>query len=49
MPPNNTSVESYLAEGCGRCELFQTPECKVHAWSEVSFERALFDPHDWFL
>jgi len=35
VPPNNTSVESYLAEGCGRCELFQTPECKVHAWSEV--------------
>ena len=35
MPPNNTSVASYLAEGCGRCELFQTPECKVHAWSEL--------------
>lgn len=35
MPPNNTSVESYLAEGCGRCERFQTPECKVHTWAEV--------------
>lgn len=35
MPPNNTSVESYLAEGCGRCELFQTPACKVHTWAEV--------------
>ncbi len=31
---NNTSVESYLAEGCGRCDKFQTPECKVHTWQE---------------
>ncbi len=29
---NNTSVDSYLAEGCGRCAFFQTPECKVHRW-----------------
>jgi len=35
VPPNNTSVESYLAEGCGRCERFQTPACKVHTWAEV--------------
>lgn len=32
---NNTSVDSYLAEGCGRCELFQTPQCKVHRWTEI--------------
>src|SRR5690606_39081311 len=32
---NNTSVESYLAEGCGRCDRFQTPECKVHTWAEL--------------
>lgn len=31
---NNTSVESYLAEGCGRCEHYQTPQCKVHLWTE---------------
>lgn len=31
---NNTSVESYLAEGCGRCEHYQTPQCKVHLWKE---------------
>lgn len=31
---NNTSVESYLAEGCGRCEHYQTPQCKVHLWIE---------------
>lgn len=29
---NNTSVESYLADGCGRCERYQTPDCKVHTW-----------------
>lgn len=34
MPPNNTSVASYLAEGCGRCDKFQTPECKVHTWAD---------------
>lgn len=30
---NNTSVESFLRDGCGRCEHFQTPECKVHQWT----------------
>jgi len=29
---NNTSVDSFLAKGCGRCDCFQTPECKVHTW-----------------
>jgi uncharacterized protein YdeI (YjbR/CyaY-like superfamily) len=32
---NSTSVDSYLREGCGRCDLFQTPACKVHAWVDV--------------
>jgi len=32
---NNTTVDSYLREGCGRCDDFQTPACKVHAWFEV--------------
>jgi uncharacterized protein YdeI (YjbR/CyaY-like superfamily) len=31
---NNTSVESYLEDGCGRCDKFKTPECKVHDWAE---------------
>lgn len=30
---NNTTVDSYLAEGCGRCDKFQTPDCKVHRWT----------------
>ncbi len=29
------SVEQYLAEGCGRCSLGGTPECKVNKWHWV--------------
>lgn len=32
---NNTSFESYLQDGCGRCGKFQTPECKVHSWTDT--------------
>ena len=28
----NPAVDLYLAEGCGRCPLWQTPQCKVHDW-----------------
>ncbi|MEM6931721.1 MAG: YdeI/OmpD-associated family protein [Myxococcota bacterium] len=31
---NETSVDAYLAEGCGRCELYRTPQCKVHLWTD---------------
>lgn len=27
-------VDLYLEEGCGRCPLGGTPDCKVHTWSE---------------
>ena len=30
-----TDVEEYLVNGCGRCPLGNTPQCKVHAWSEI--------------
>jgi uncharacterized protein YdeI (YjbR/CyaY-like superfamily) len=30
----NQSVENYLLEGCGRCELGSTPDCKVHQWTK---------------
>ncbi|TNE46062.1 MAG: hypothetical protein EP343_25180 [Deltaproteobacteria bacterium] len=30
----NQDVETYLTEGCGRCPLMSTPECKVHTWHE---------------
>lgn len=28
----NPTVDHYLAEGCGRCALGGTPQCKVHRW-----------------
>ncbi len=30
----NPQVDQYLEEGCGRCSLHGTPECKVHTWPE---------------
>lgn len=27
------SVDAYLADGCGRCQHYRTPACKVHSWS----------------
>lgn len=32
---NTTSVDAYLQDGCGRCDLYQTPACKVHRWTSV--------------
>jgi uncharacterized protein YdeI (YjbR/CyaY-like superfamily) len=32
---NNSSVDSYLKDGCGRCEHFKTPACKVHLWTPI--------------
>ncbi len=30
---NTTSVDAYLRDGCGRCEQYQTPTCKVLLWT----------------
>ena len=30
----NHQVDRYLVEGCGRCPLGNTPECKVNNWKE---------------
>lgn len=30
----NKLVDHYLAQGCGRCKLYETPACKVHAWQK---------------
>jgi len=36
------SIDQYLTEGCGRCKLFQTPQCKVHKWtSELHYLRQI--------
>lgn len=34
MPDMNPLVDQYLLDGCGRCELYATPACKVHTWAE---------------
>jgi uncharacterized protein YdeI (YjbR/CyaY-like superfamily) len=31
---NRDSVDSYLRDGCGRCEHYRTPACKVHLWTK---------------
>ena len=31
----NSEVDQYLAIGCMRCPLGNTPECKVHGWYDV--------------
>lgn len=28
----NTDIETFFLEGCGRCKLGGTPDCKVHRW-----------------
>ena len=30
----NPKIDKYLADGCGRCALYRTPQCKVHSWTE---------------
>lgn len=29
-----TKVDDYFLSGCGRCPLFDTPQCKVHTWQK---------------
>ncbi len=31
----NTSADAYFIDGCGRCELGGTPQCKVHKWYKI--------------
>ncbi len=38
----NPEIDSYLQEGCGRCSLVGTPDCKVHNWQgELRYLRKL--------
>lgn len=30
----NQKIENYLLQGCGRCPLGGTPQCKVHSWTK---------------
>lgn len=39
---NTISVDAYLRDGCGRCDNYRTPACKVHRWTkELEVLRAL--------
>jgi uncharacterized protein YdeI (YjbR/CyaY-like superfamily) len=31
---NTSNVDSYLQDGCGRCDDYRTPACKVHRWAD---------------
>lgn len=38
MDQNSTidqKIEAFLVEGCGRCDFYRTPQCKVIQWNEV--------------
>jgi uncharacterized protein YdeI (YjbR/CyaY-like superfamily) len=32
---NTESVDAYLRDGCGRCDHYRTPQCKVHLWTPI--------------
>jgi uncharacterized protein YdeI (YjbR/CyaY-like superfamily) len=34
MQEMNPKIDLYLEEGCGRCKLHATPQCKVHSWPQ---------------
>lgn len=35
MSKKNPLIDNYLKEGCGRCPLVGTPECKVNPWRPI--------------
>lgn len=42
MDKFNPIVDQYLIDGCGRCEFYKTPRCKVHDWvDELKALRAI--------
>ncbi|WP_306640747.1 YdeI/OmpD-associated family protein [Sanyastnella coralliicola] len=50
----NPAVDQYLLQGCGRCDLYGTPECKVHLWTNelirlraVVLDTQLVEEHKW--
>ncbi len=32
---NRESADAWLRDGCGRCDRYQTPECKVNRWTDA--------------
>lgn len=35
MQKQNPEIDNFLNEGCGRCDKWRTPECKVHNYTEA--------------
>lgn len=47
-------VDTYLLEGCGRCEKYRTPQCKVQTWQNelielrrIALESGLKEEYKW--
>ncbi len=38
MNSNSSKVDNYIATGCGRCEKWNTPKCKVNNWRNELIE-----------
>ncbi|MFN3530132.1 MAG: YdeI/OmpD-associated family protein [Bacteroidia bacterium] len=34
-PQLPTNFEAYLRSGCGRCDFYDSPQCKVHPWHDL--------------
>ena len=54
MTALNPLVESYFRDGCGRCHLYKSPECKVHSWNSelrllrnIVIETGLKEDYKW--
>lgn len=50
----NPKVDDYLADGCGRCKYYATPQCKVHTWRkelellrQIALESGLTEELKW--
>jgi uncharacterized protein YdeI (YjbR/CyaY-like superfamily) len=50
----NPKIDRYLAEGCGRCALGNTPQCKVNFWQDelkalrrIALESGLTEESKW--
>jgi len=54
MQTMNPKVDQYLLDGCGRCDLWKTPACKVHTWRDgmrqvrqILLDTELTEEHKW--
>lgn len=50
----NSQIDLYLQNGCGRCKLYKTPQCKVHTWHnelvklrEIVLSSGLTEDYKW--